>query len=275
MKFDITQHSQKKLHLDNYDAHIWILQDEVITSNALIDIYRKSLSFEEQSRCSKFKFSKHRHQSLITRGLVRHVLSQYNQSTLPFQWEFYNNYFGKPYIKNINSDNILYFNVSHTDNLIALVVSRHDKIGIDAERVNNVINIARISKTCFSDQENSDLEKFPENEQISHFYSLWTLKEAYVKACGKGLSIPLKDIEFSFTENHIKAFFSGACRHSMADTWLFWHIKYGAEYRLSLAMNEANLLEKELTLKFFKIPDGKMAVDVNVAIANQSERKFK
>lgn len=99
--------------------------------------------------------------------------------------EFYYNDYGKPYLKGHNS---IHFNASHSKDWIVCAVG--DKpLGVDIQHISPIDS--RIAEVFFSVEENKNLEYTPADKKLEYFYDLWTLKESYVKAIGKGLSIPL------------------------------------------------------------------------------------
>ena len=97
------------------------------------------------------------------------------------------NQYGKPYLKCYPNFN---FNISHSGDFVVCAID--DKpIGIDIEKIKN-IEYKEIVKSFFSVNEFNYITKEQLNIQLSKFYEIWTLKESYIKCCGKGLSIPLK-----------------------------------------------------------------------------------
>lgn len=100
----------------------------------------------------------------------------------------------------------LHYNISHADGIAAAMVSEFE-CGIDCERVRPYSK--SVFKRCYSEAEHRAVEAAPENERDMLFFKLWTLKEAYVKALGKGLSFPLRNAEFSLDGDDILTELSG------------------------------------------------------------------
>ena len=100
----------------------------------------------------------------------------------------------------------LHYNISHADCIAAVIVSEYE-CGIDCERVRPYR--PSVFRRCYSEAERKAVETAPENERDLLFFKLWTLKEAYVKASGKGLSFPLRNAEFSLDGNDIQTELSG------------------------------------------------------------------
>lgn len=182
------------------EVHIWYADDREIIDSDLLCRYLSCLSEEEKLQYEKFYFSKDRHQYLVTRAMVRNILSLYSHSTRPVDWVFLKNKFGKPFIKNELGDLLLKFNVSHTVGMIVVAVTRDLDVGVDVELPGgNGLDIALIKNVC-SCQEWSMLSgSIDVTQKEILFYDLWTLKEAYLKARGTGITIPLSNVSFLFS----------------------------------------------------------------------------
>lgn len=100
----------------------------------------------------------------------------------------------------------IHFNISHSDGIAAAMTSECE-CGIDCERIREFS--PRIMKRCFSETERAAVESAPESERELMFFSLWTLKEAYVKALGAGLTFSLKNAEFTIKGDEISTNLEG------------------------------------------------------------------
>ena len=100
----------------------------------------------------------------------------------------------------------LHYNISHSDGIAAAMVSEYE-CGIDCERVRPYR--PSVFGRCYSEAERRAVESAPESERDLLFFKLWTLKEAYVKALGKGLSFPLRNAEFTLDGENIRTKLSG------------------------------------------------------------------
>lgn len=163
--------------------HIWYSQVPSVPPNI------SSLAADEIRKANKFVRPVDQRRHLATRAMVRELLSQYYPLE-PAMWRFVTNDFGKPTIDaTITAD--LYFNVSHTSEVIVCAITSFPEIGIDVEdRIPN--DLHEVSQHFFAKSEIDWLNESP-NDQAARerFTTIWTMKEAYIKAVGKGLSIPL------------------------------------------------------------------------------------
>lgn len=112
---------------------------------------------------------------------------------------------GKPYLTERPE---LHYNISHAEGIAVAMVSRHE-CGIDCEPIRRYN--PRVMNRVFSIAEREAVEAAPEAERELMFFRLWTLKEAYVKAIGKGLSFPFKEAAFAFEQDRIVADLKGCC----------------------------------------------------------------
>ncbi|WP_410985596.1 4'-phosphopantetheinyl transferase family protein [Bacillus cereus] len=164
------------------------------------DIYNLLLSFiseEKKRRLKRYIKKEDAYRTLLGDVLIRSVIcDKYGLSNTNIEFE--NNEYGKPGLKGFNN---LFFNISHSADWIVCVVDGNS-VGIDIEKVGSIEyeNIIQF----FSDEEKKVLNLKESTEKEEYFYDLWTLKESYVKAIGKGLSIPLNSFGIIKTGGNIK-----------------------------------------------------------------------
>ena len=139
---------------------------------------------------------KDRHAFLLTRALVRTMLSGYT-TIGPADWRFIANAYGRPEILD-RPPGVpdLRFNISHTNGLIACAVTVGREIGVDVEDIGRHLT-HDVAGRHFARREVDDLRKLPEDQQRRVFFDYWTLKEAYIKARGMGLALPLAHFAFA------------------------------------------------------------------------------
>ncbi|ESP90234.1 4'-phosphopantetheinyl transferase family protein [Pseudoalteromonas luteoviolacea] len=213
---------------------LWITKDEQITCPALLDQYQLLLSDEERAQYQRFRYDEHRHQFLVTRALVKSTLSRYCPEIAPHQWLFKKNRFGKPAIVNrLNTP--LYFNLSHTKGAVVLVVHGEGEVGVDIEWIHRREKIIDIAARYFTQHEKNTLTAMDPITQHHHFYQLWTLKEAYIKACGQGMSLPLNQFYFQFLKQRIHVCHTEPSA-PVSENYQFLQFQLGTEYQGALAI---------------------------------------
>ena len=251
----------KQRTIDIGAIHIWYLFTNEIHDLELIDSYFEIISNDEFEKINKYIFDKDRHSCLLTRALIRYVLSRYVNKK-PYQWEFSINDYGKPAIKNIPENQLFKFNISHTDGLIALALTTTGDIGIDIENLERnktknksenkpetkIDNIS-IAKRFFSQKEAVIIKNAAQNTKMELFLDFWTLKEAYIKARGMGLSIPLDKFYFTITDNNIDIGFDSEI-NDIPENWQFFKLNLDNKYKMSIAINDTQ--QSSCQLQFFR-----------------------
>ena len=184
------------LKLEDSDIHLWYADQAEFNVPELEENCTNLLTEQEAERYQRYTSEQRRKQFLLGRMLIRKTLSQYAEPP-PAAWKFVVNGYGKPTIEMAGEGNALFFNLSHSGDRLVLAIANNESIGVDIEARNKPRRLPKVADRYFSPTEVADLFALPEAEQLSRFYDLWTLKEAYIKACGLGLAISLQ--HFSYT----------------------------------------------------------------------------
>lgn len=161
--------------------------------------YFTTLNVDERARAERFRFPIHRSQFIVGRGILRQLLGKYLRQA-PKKIEFEYGDQGKPFLKN-SKDDSLQFNLSHSGDQAVFAFAKNIIFGVDVEIINPEIELAVIAPRFFSKNENKKLFALPGEKQVEAFFNCWTRKEAFIKALGGGLSIPLDKFEMSLLPN--------------------------------------------------------------------------
>lgn len=204
---------------------MWDIADQDLT--CLLNL----LTPDELSRLERYRFPESRRHYLVTRVLVRTVLSRYH-SWPPAAWQFRDNRFGKPELDPPPGCPGLRFNLSHTDGLAVCAVALDRVIGVDVENLNHSPSLD-IARSFFAPSEADYLDSLPEDRRANAFFALWTLKEAYIKARGDSLSWPLD--RFIFTLNPITVTFAPDLNDD-SSRWRFLHWRPTVDHLIALAV---------------------------------------
>ena len=178
------KHTINRNQLDNI-IHIWSANLE--QPEAIIEGYYSILSDHEKKEVDRYKTEGFRNRRIISMGLLRILISKYTNYR-PNEVIFYYNEFGKPSILPDSDGTKLFFNLSHSGNIAVFVFSGNREIGIDVEKVVGLADMEGVIDLCFSGSEKKWFSKLPSAKKEEMFYKIWTCKEAYIKAIGKGLS---------------------------------------------------------------------------------------
>lgn len=163
---------------------------------ASIQLTESTLSADETQRAERFYFDSDKQRFLIAHIALRDILSRYlNCKTNEISFSV--NQYGKPKLTNHK----LEFNLSHAGDFALIAVTQEHKVGVDVEHIRSNADIEAITKRFFSQNEISELMALPSNQRVAGFFNCWTRKEAYIKAQGLGLSLPLDSFDVSLIPN--------------------------------------------------------------------------
>lgn len=147
------------------------------------------VSPEKSARIRRFYRKEDRLRGLVAEILIRDIIIR-KTGIKNKDIEFYSNDYGKPFLK--GRDNF-HFNLSHSGIWVVGAVDTQP-VGIDVEQIQNID--LDISKNYYSPDEHREL--MSKDDKFSYFFTLWSLKESYIKIVGKGLSLPLNSFSITF-----------------------------------------------------------------------------
>jgi len=153
----------------------------------------KDLSADERQRADQFRLDLQRHRFVVARAQLRHVLSRYlpiAAADICFEYEP----LGKPRLSENTAGGPVRFNLSKSGDVALIGVTSGRDVGIDVEQVRRVADAENIAERYFSSAESNALLRLPQSERNEAFLRLWTCKEAFLKATGRGLSFPLDQV---------------------------------------------------------------------------------
>jgi len=211
---------------------VWCARVPTPFDVALQRDYLALLSPTEHEQLARLRFDALKRRYLLTRVLVRTVLSRCVPVD-PADWIFAHNAYGRPFIADPPAQAAqLRFNVSHTDALVVLVLARGREVGIDVECRQRHAPLD-VAQRFFSPAESAALSALPPASQGARFWDLWTLKESYIKARGMGLSLPLDAFTFRFDGAGL-ALEVQAQLGDPGSGWHFWQFVLPGEHLLAL-----------------------------------------
>ena len=164
---------------------------ESIDVPGAVEACRRLLSVDERARADRFVFERHRRQYIFAHAMLRLALSQVASNVAPTDWSFGAGRYGRPFVAAPATSTALHFSLSHADGCVACVVSPHEAVGVDVETVSRRVAPLSTALRFFAPEEVEALRGLPEPAAIERFFDYWTLKEAYLKARGFGLNLPL------------------------------------------------------------------------------------
>ncbi|MBC2582622.1 4'-phosphopantetheinyl transferase superfamily protein [Clostridium sp. DJ247] len=193
-------------------------------SNHLFNVLIKFISQDKRNKIYRFMNNNDKYRALISEILIRTIIHE--ELNMPNDKIcIIKNEYGKPYLKSFKN---FHFNISHSGDWV--VCADDDKpIGIDIEKI-QPIEYSDLSKRFYTEKECKFIFNSSLNEQLNNFYRIWTLKESYVKADGRGLSIPLKSFSIDINDyENIKVFTS----NKLKDCY-FKEFNFDSDYKMSV-----------------------------------------
>ena len=152
--------------------------------------FLSNLSDEEQERALRFHFQSDCDNYIVSHAIKRIALAAIT-GTRPKDVPLRVGPQGKPMLGAVGQISKIEFNLSHTKGLVTFALAVGTPIGVDAERVNLDIETDSLADSCFAIHERHLLDALPEASRQRAFFQIWTMKEAYIKGVGRGLSLPL------------------------------------------------------------------------------------
>jgi 4'-phosphopantetheinyl transferase len=177
------------------EVHVWLAS---LDSAEKADLARFEgiLGAEEHARAARYRFPRDRERFVVRRGILRQVLAGYVDDD-PGALRFTSSAHGKPALERNGDSELPAFNLSDSHGLALYAIARHRTLGVDLERVDPTSSRGEIAERFFSRREAETLRVLPKETQPWAFFACWTRKEAYLKARGEGLSLPLHQFEVS------------------------------------------------------------------------------
>ncbi len=181
------------------EAHLWLARPDAVVEPELLGAWRGLLAPDERAQYERYRVDRARRLFLTGRALARTTLSRY-VDVEPRDWRFETGPHGRPAISGPAGIPPLAFNLSHTDGLVTCLVTLGDEAGVDVESTRRRVRERRLAEHSFAPSEAAAVAAAPEAGLAERFFSFWTLKEAYIKARGMGLALPLRRFAYDFPE---------------------------------------------------------------------------
>ncbi|GJM16812.1 MAG: hypothetical protein DHS20C13_21390 [Thermodesulfobacteriota bacterium] len=208
------------------EIHIW--RTYLYFNGHSTNHFYSILSEDEKSKANRFRFEKDKKRFVITRGLLRETLGLYleiDSKDLDFNY----NKYGKPSLTNPGKSR-LEFNLSHSGDVILYSFAKERKLGIDVERLRPIKKAQKIVERFFSEKEQQYYNTQNATEKDSTFFKLWTYKEAYTKAKGLGLALPLNQFDVPLSNRPLPP------NSSYTTQWTWQEINLAPDYVAAIAV---------------------------------------
>jgi 4'-phosphopantetheinyl transferase len=219
--------------LGDNEVHVWRV--DLNAAAASPSQWEQVLSPEERERTARFRFEKDRLHFSAARSWLRMVLGRYLGSapgTLRFRYAEK----GKPSLDPSQEANRLTFNISHSGGVALFAFTRGREVGIDVEGIRRNFDTEAIARRFFSAAEQARLSDLPADERPEAFFRCWTRKEAYIKAMGEGLSLPLHQFDVSIGVGDQNALLATRPDPGEASLWSLSDLEAGRDFAAAIAV---------------------------------------
>jgi 4'-phosphopantetheinyl transferase len=234
--------STNSLRAHSREVHVWRarLSASATELRELVGL----LSSEERNRADRFRNERDCARFALGRIVARSVLGQCLQRP-PKDVQLTLDRSDKPVVAT-SADMELHFNIAHSEDYVLLAVASGRRIGVDVEWVREAEDLNEIAARYFSRNEYLTLQAIPEPLRTKSFFACWTLKEAYLKARGDGIRLPLDVFDVAFAPDEMPRLLETRFDSADADRWHFRELDLGPAYVAALAIEAG--VEPELKL---------------------------
>jgi 4'-phosphopantetheinyl transferase len=229
------------------EVHVWLTRPDDVGDSEHLAACHAMLSDEERGRLARFRRESDRRGFLAAHALVRSALSRYAEVP-PEGWSFAANHWGRPEIAGPGAAPALRFSLSHTSGLTAVAVALDRDCGVDVEAFDRRGDPLKLARRVLSPKEIADLEERVPGTRRDCFLAYWTLKEAYVKARGLGLSLPLREFSFSLAGERIRIEFATP-GDDVASSWQFASLRPTPRHVLAIAVRHGDGPERRIIVR--------------------------
>lgn len=220
--------------LASNEVHIWLAHLNQLEARA--QSFLEILAPDERERAGRFHFEKDRVRFILTRGILRTLLARYlhrDAARLSFDYNAY----GKPSLAGSAGDApALHFNLSHAHEIALYAFTLQREVGLDLEFIRHDFAGEEIAARFFSEREIAMLRALPVSQRVQGFFNCWTRKEAYVKARGQGLSLPLDSFDVSLAPGEPAALLSVRDGTGETRRWRLQELNPAAGYVAAVAV---------------------------------------
>jgi 4'-phosphopantetheinyl transferase len=220
----------RRVPLGPDEIHLWLVSLD--RPPAPLPTLQSTLSSDERERASRYHFDRDRRRYATSRGVLRAILASYlelDPDALTFQYSPH----GKP---SLAADAELRFNLSRSGEQLLVGVNLNREIGVDVECLRPMSDLDAIARRFFAPTEAAKLAALPDAVRTRAFFECWTRKEAFIKAVGEGLSMPLDSFEVAFGPDTLAALLSVGGSEPSAREWSLWGVEPAANVLAAVAL---------------------------------------
>ncbi len=217
------------LELRADEVHVWLATLDDYDADSL----KVLLADNELARAARFHFDKDKHHFIVARGWLRKLLAVY-LGVSAGELRFFYAEKGKPALEE-SQRRLLNFNLAHSHGMAIYAFAHNREVGVDLEFIREDLADEKIAERFFSQSEIEVLRKLPAELRKQAFFDCWTRKEAYIKARGDGLSMPLHEFDVSLAPDEAAALLRNHKEPGEVTRWSMQSVAVPAGYVAALA----------------------------------------
>jgi 4'-phosphopantetheinyl transferase len=216
------------------EVHLWRLDLQAKACG--VEKSKLILSSDEKTRAARYHREIDRQYFITVRATLRQILGSYLNAD-PGALTFAYSSKEKPSLDGAEASSGIEFNVSHSGNMALLAFARQRDIGVDVEQIRRDFDTGQIAARFFSAAEQRQLAALPEEQRSEAFFLCWTRKEAYIKATGKGLSLPLHEFDVSLAPKEQNALLATRPDPQERMKWVMQDLAVPEEYAAAICVS--------------------------------------
>jgi 4'-phosphopantetheinyl transferase len=216
------------------DREVYFWPVHIEPSSSALARCKAFLAADEEKKADRFRFKHLQHSFILARGCLRFLLSKYLQVS-PNLIQFIYGPQGKP---SLGPPARINFNVSRSGALAVFAFTTKCEIGVDVELIRAIPDMSLIASQFFCPEEAAELMSLPDYRRAHAFFLCWTRKEAYIKAVGGGLSIPLDEFRVTLHPGEPARFVHLRGDLRAAKTWTLHNLIPTSQYAAALAYKD-------------------------------------
>lgn len=227
--------------LSSAEVHVW--RASLTQEPGVSELLAATLTPDERQRADRYHFRRDRESFVVARGVLRDILGRYLRAR-PALIRFTHNEFGKPALGGEAGGSHLRFNVSHAHEVALFAFAPGREVGVDVEFMREDYAGMDVAERFFSESEVTALRNLPPGLRTLAFFNCWTRKEAYIKARGQGLSLPLERFTVSAAPGEPAALLRTEHEPGAASRWSLAELQPGLGYVGALAVEGTEITHR-------------------------------
>lgn len=224
--------------LEPGEVHVW--RASLTAARDELARLHEILGDDERVRAARFRFDVHRDRFVAGRAIQRLLLARY-LDVRPGAIRYRHAAHGKPSLSGPEAESGIRFNVSNAEDGLLVALALERELGVDLEPLHRVVDRDAVARRFFSAPENQVYDTIAEDQRDAAFFTCWTRKEAYIKAVGDGLSMPLDCFDVTLRPGEPARLLATRGDPQQAERWTLRELDAGPGWLAALVVEGAGV----------------------------------